>query len=228
MHHGILWGKEMNVRWSNIRGVALTGMFAVTILSTGCSQKKVKNSAQLPDFAVSCVAVAPVVSGTPLDSELLSQIERKELDDGLYYSNRFLKKYFLSRKDVRLFSDGNFGDEEGASARPSLERAKSFADKLSCNAVLETSLHRYKERVGGNMTAKEPASVAFEYRLLAMPSGQVLCQDSFDAEQQSMLENILSFREGTGGSLTWLSAQDFMVKGLRNRLEKCSYLAEDK
>ena len=218
----------MNIRWSNIRGVALTGMLAVTILSTGCSQKKVKNSEQLSDFAVSCVAVAPVVSGTPLDSELLSQIEKKELEDGLYYSNTFLKKYFLSRKDVRLFSDGSFGDEENGSTRPSLERAKSFADKLSCNAVLETSLHRYKERVGGNMTAKEPASVAFEYRLLAMPNGQVLCQDSFDAKQQSMLENLLSFREGTGGALTWLSAKDFMAKGLRNRLEKCSYLTEEK
>jgi hypothetical protein len=139
-----------------------------------------------------------------------------------------LKKYFISRKDVRLFSDGNFGEEEGASARPSLERAKSFADKMSCNAVLETSVHRYKERVGGNMTAKEPASVAFDYRLLAMPGGQVLCQDSFDAEQQSMLENLLSFREGTGGSLTWLSAEEFLKKGLWNRLGKCSYLAEEK
>ncbi len=221
-------GKEMNVRWSNIRGVALTGMLAVTILSTGCSQKKVKNSEQLPDFAVSCVAVAPAVSAEPLESELLSQIERKELEDGLYYTNTFLKKHFLSRKDVRLFSDGNFGDEEAASARPSLERAKNFADKLSCNAVLETSLHRYKERIGGNMTAKEPASVAFEYRLLAMPNGQVLCLDSFDAEQQSLLGNLFSFHEGTGGSLTWLSAKDFLNKGLRNRLEKCSYLAEEK
>lgn len=218
----------MNIRWNSIRGIAFTGMLAVTILSSGCSQKKVKTSEQVSDFAVSCVAVAPAVSGPSLDSELLSQIERKELEDGLYYMNKFLKKYFISRKDVRLFSDGNFGDEEDVSTRPSLQRAQSYADKLSCNAVLETSVHRYKERVGGNMTAKEPASVAFEYRLLAMPDGQVLCQDSFDAEQQSLLGNLFSFREGTGGSLTWLSAQDFLNKGVRNRLGKCSYLAEEK
>uniref|UniRef100_UPI004057C737 hypothetical protein n=1 Tax=Candidatus Electrothrix sp. TaxID=2170559 RepID=UPI004057C737 len=218
----------MNIGWSNIRGVALTGMLAVTILSTGCSQKKVKNFEQHPDFAVSCVAVAPVVSDPPLDSALLSQIEKKELEDGLYYMNKFLKKYFISRKDVRLFSDGNFTDEEDESVRPSLERAKDFADKLSCNTVLETSLHRYKERIGGNMAAKEPASVAFEYRLMAMPDGKVLCQDSFDAEQQSLLGNLLGFREGTGGALTWLTAKEFMKKGLQNRLGKCSYLAEEK
>lgn len=218
----------MIMKRKKIKGIAIAGLLGVTILSTGCSQKEVKKTEQLPDFAVSCVAVAPAVSAEPLDSELLSQIEKKELEDGLYYMNKLLKKYFISRNDVRLFSDGNFTDEEDESVRPSLERAKGFADKLSCNTVLETSLHRYKERIGGNMAAKEPASVAFEYRLLAMPDGQVLCQESFDAEQQSLLGNLLGFREGTGGALTWLTAEEFMKKGLQNRLGKCSYLAEEK
>ncbi|MCI5114160.1 MAG: hypothetical protein D3912_04890 [Candidatus Electrothrix sp. AX1] len=217
--------EQMVIKRCSIR-IALAGILAVTILSTGCSQKKEKNSEQPPDFAVSCVAVAPAVSVPSLDSELLSQIERKELEDGLYSTNKLLKKHFLSRKDVRLFSDGNSGADEDAAAAPSLQRAKKYADKFSCNAVLETTLHRYKERVGGEMTAKEPASVAFKYRLLAMPDGQVLCQDSFDAKQQSLLENILSFRDGTGGTLKWLTAKEFMAKGLRNRLEKCSYLAQ--
>lgn len=212
----------------SMRGIALAGMLAMTILNTGCGRKKAKNEEQPPDFAVTCIAVAPAVSGTPLDSELLSKIEKKELDDGLYFFNKFLKKYFLSRQDVRLFSDGQFGDTENSSEKPSLERAGKFADKFSCNAVLETTLHRYKERVGGEMTAKEPASVAFDYRLLAMPDGKVLCRDSFDAKQQSLMENLLSFREGTGGALTWLTAEQFMTKGLRNRLKKCSYLAEEK
>ncbi|MCW5211877.1 hypothetical protein VU04_03085 [Desulfobulbus sp. TB] len=209
-------------------GIILAGMLALLVLSSGCSQKKGTASEQPPDFAVSCVAVAPAVSGPSLDSELLSQIERKELEDGLYYTNKLLKKHFLSRKDVRLFSDGNFKADEDASAASSLERAKRYADKLSCNAVLETTLHRYKERVGGEMTAKKPASVAFAYRLLAMPDGQVLCQDTFDAQQKSLFENILSFRDGTGGTITWLTAKEFMTKGLRNRLGKCSYLAEDR
>lgn len=215
----------------SIRGRALAGilgMLSLSLVISGCGQKKAKNEEQPPDFAVSCIAVAPAVSGTPLDSELLSKIEKKELDDGLYFFNKFLKKHFLSRQDVRLFSDGQFGDMEGSSETPSLERARKFAGKFSCNAVLETTLHRYKERVGGEMTAKEPASVAFDYRLLAMPDGKVLCQDRFDAEQQSLMENLLSFREGTGGALTWLTAKEFMTKGLRNRLEKCSYLSEEK
>jgi hypothetical protein len=218
--------KQMVMKRYSI-GITLTGILALSIVSSGCSKKNLKSSEQPPDFAVSCVAVAPATSGVPLDSELLSKIEKKELEDGLYFFNNFLKKHFLSRHDVRLFSDGQLEDAEDSTA-PTLERAKKFASKLSCNAVLETTLHHYKERVGGNMTAKNPASVAFEYRLLAMPDGKVLCLDSFDAEQQSLMGNLLSFREGTGGSLTWLTAKEFMTKGLRNRLEKCSYLVEKK
>jgi hypothetical protein len=220
----------MMTKECGIRGIALAGILgilALSLLNSGCSKKNMNSTEQPPDFAVSCVAVAPVSSGTPLDSELLSKIEKKELEDGLYYLNNFLKKHFLSRPDVRLFSDGQLEDSED-SAAPSLERARKLAGQLSCNAVLETTLHRYKERVGGNMTAKEPASVAFEYRLLAMPDGKVLCLESFDAEQKSLMENLLGFREGTGGSLTWLTAKEFMKKGLRNRLGKCSYLAEEK
>ena len=143
-------------------GIALAGMLSLSLLSSGCSKKNLNSTEQPPDFAVTCVAVAPATSAAPLDSELLSQIEKKELDDGLYYLNKFLKKHFLSRQDVRLFSDGQFEDTEEATERPSLERAKKYAEKFSCNAVLETTLHRYKERVGGEMTAQEPASVAFD------------------------------------------------------------------
>jgi len=217
----------MMTRKNRGRGLAMTGALTLFVLISSCSSRQVDNTKELPDFVVSCIAVAPAVSGTPLDSELLSEIEKKELDDGLYYLNKQLKKHFRSRHDVRLFSDGHFGDIDTSSERPSLQRAKDIADRLSCNAVLETTLHRYKERVGGEMTAKEPASIAFDYRLLAMPDGKVLCRESFDAEQQSLMENLLSFRDGTGGSLTWLNAEEFMAKGLYNRLENCSYLAEE-
>ncbi|MCI5138739.1 MAG: hypothetical protein D3922_10070, partial [Candidatus Electrothrix sp. AR1] len=125
----------MIAKKSSIKGIALVGGLALSIVSSGCSKKNLKRTEQPPDFAVSCVAVAPATSGVPLDSELLSQIEKKELEDGLYYFNSFLKKHFISRHDVRLFSDGQFESTED-SAAPSLERAREFAGKLSCNAVL--------------------------------------------------------------------------------------------
>jgi hypothetical protein len=199
----------------------------VLALTAGCSSKGTSDKAEQPDFTVSCIAVLPAVSKPELDSELLSAIEKKELEDGIYFFNKSLKQYFISRKDVRLFSDGQLADTEKDADAPPLERARELAERLSCNAVLETTIRRYKERVGGRMTAKEPASVAFDYRLLAMPDGTVLCRDTFDAEQQSIMENLLGFRDGTGGSMSWLTAEEFLVQGLQNRLKKCSYLAEE-
>ncbi|MCI5208636.1 MAG: hypothetical protein D3910_07545 [Candidatus Electrothrix sp. ATG2] len=85
---------------SRIRGIALAGFLTLSVLSNGCTKKNVKSTELLPDFAVSCIAVAPAASNEPLDSELLSKIERKELEDGLYFLNKFLKKHFLSRRDL--------------------------------------------------------------------------------------------------------------------------------
>ncbi|MCI5146868.1 MAG: hypothetical protein D3923_15420, partial [Candidatus Electrothrix sp. AR3] len=109
-----------------------------------------------------------------------------------------------------------------------LQQAVAAAERLSCNAVLEISLSRYKERVGGKYTAKEPASVAFNYRLLAMPEGTALCRGSFDQEQQSLLANLLHFKAGAEHGFTWITADQLLSQGVKNRLDECSYLVKEK
>jgi hypothetical protein len=210
-----------------IRRVVLTGLLVLPLLNSGCGKKSISTGSEAPNFAISCIAVSSAVSAVDLDGELVSAIEKKELEAGLYFLNKSLKKHFIRRNDVRQVSDGLFSDMKKYSDMRPLERAKAVADRLSCNAVLETTIHRYRERVGGGLTAKEPASVAFDYRLLAMPDGKVLCRDSFDAEQQSLMANLWSLSSGTGGTFTWLSAEQFLMQGLRNRLNNCSYLVSD-
>ncbi len=209
-----------------IIGGTCIGLLTLPLLSTSCSQKNVSIQEEIPDFIISCVAVSPAVRAFAPDSELSSAIEKKELEDGIYFLNKALKNYFISSSDVRLASDSQLSGTKDDAKTPSLVRAKEIAERLSCNAVLETTLHRYRERVGGTLTAKKPASVAFSYRLLAMPDGKVLCQDKFDAEQQSIISNLLSLSSGTGGSFTWLTAKDFLTQGLENRLNACSYLID--
>ncbi len=109
----------------------------------------------------------------------------------------------------------------------SLARARVIADRLSCNTVLETTLRRYKDRVGGQYTAKNPASVAFDFRLIAIPEGVVLCSGTFDEVQQSVMENLYNFKSATERGFTWVTAEQLMREGLRARFSECPYLAED-
>jgi hypothetical protein len=88
-------------------------------------------------------------------------------------------------------------------------------------------LNRFKDRVGGQYTADEPASVSFSYRLIAIPDGTVICRGAFDETQQSVMENLFSIRTGADNAFSWLTAQQLMEQGLAERLQDCSYLAKD-
>jgi hypothetical protein len=88
-------------------------------------------------------------------------------------------------------------------------------------------LRRYKDRVGGQYTAKEPASVAFDFRLIAIPEGAVLCSGTFDEVQKSVMENLFNIKAATERGFTWVTAEQLMREGLRARFEKCSYLSNE-
>ena len=195
------------------------------VLPLGCTKK---STTPVPGetFAVTCVGVLPALSAADFD-DTLSTAEEKELQTGVRVLDGLLKQQFSGRSDIRLVSDGQIsGMDVNLPAQP-LARALVIADKLSCNAVLETTLRRYKDRVGGQYTAKEPASVAFDFRLIAMPEGAVLCSGTFDEVQKSVMENLFNIKAATERGFTWVTAEQLMREGLRTRFEKCSYLSDE-
>ena len=177
-------------------------------------------------FAVTCVGVLPALSVADFD-DTLSTAEDKQLQSGVRVLDGLLKQQFAGRSDIRLVSDGQIsGMDMNLPAQP-MARAMVIAERLSCNAVLETTLRRYKDRVGGEYTAKEPASVAFDFRLIAMPEGMVLCSGTFDEVQKSVMENLFNFKAATERGFTWVTAEQLMREGLRARFEGCSYLSDE-
>lgn len=196
------------------------------LLPLGCSKKDTTPPVSSEDYAVTCVGVLPALSVADFD-DTLSTAEDKELQFGVRVLDGLLKKQFSSRSDIRLVSDGQIaGMDVNLPAQP-LERALVIAEKLSCNAVLETTLRRYKDRVGGAYTAKDPASVAFDYRLIAIPDGTVLCSGTYDEVQKSVMENLYNFRAATERGFTWVSAEQLMSEGLRDRFDECPYLSDE-
>jgi hypothetical protein len=214
--------------FSTLRTLTLS-LLALSLLTTGCIKGSTSPAPEAPSFAVTCVGVLPAVAATNYDKTptVAAAEEAKETENGLFFLDELLKKYFGNRSDIRLVSDGQIsGMDKNLPAQP-LERARVIADRLSCNAVLETTLNRFKDRVGGQYTADEPASVSFSYRLIAIPDGTVICRGAFDETQQSVMENLFSIRTGADNAFSWLTAQQLMEQGLAERLQDCSYLAKD-
>ena len=212
--------------FSILRILTLT-LLVLTVLTTGCSKKSTTPTvSHVPGYAVTCIGVLPAVTALNFD-EPLPVGETKQLEDGVRVLDRLLKEHFMSRTDVRLVSDGQIsGMDENLPAQP-LPRARVIAERLSCNAILETTLRRYKARVGGKYTAKDPASVAFDYRLIAIPEGTILCKGTFDKVQQSVMENLYNLKSASEHAFTWVPAEQLMREGLEEKLGECPYLVAD-
>lgn len=174
---------------------------------------------KLPDFTLTCAAVLPTAQASA-DQKPTAE-EEKLLAEGIAVINQQLRDQFSGRTDIRLISAEEMGDAGGP--RTSLAAAKAAAEKVGCNAILETTLHQYKERLGGEYTAKEPAAVGFSYRLLGLPDGTVLCRGSFDEAQEPLLNNLLKFRQSAENGFKWVTAEQLLQQGMRERLDDCRY-----
>ena len=92
--------------------------------------------------------------------------------------------------------------------------AAAVAREFGATSALFGSVHRYRERRGGELGATRPASVGIELALKAAPSGRVIWTARFDHTQQSLSANALEARRYPGGGSRWLSAAELARWGL--------------
>jgi len=199
-------------------------LVGVLIISGGCSRKQeapVKAKAQ--QISLSCIGVMPVVSGVDQEAGI-SPADAKSLKEGVRVLDSLLQRQLSGRDDVRYVTRSQLQAIESSGVESSLARSRNVGDFLSCNGVLEVKLWRYKDRVGGQYTAKDPASVSFTYRLLEVNSGTVLCQGRYDEVQQSVLENLYDFSSARKRGFTWVTAEELLREGVAQKLGECSYL----
>jgi hypothetical protein len=201
--------------------VCITGLLGLAVVTGGCG--RMKQNELRPDFKLHCAAVLPAQAAADADQPLTAAEERL-LRQEAEVLDKVLGEHFAGRNDIKMISHEQAG--EAAGLRQALERAKTVAAQSGCNAVLETSAHRYKERVGGEYAAEEPASAAFSWRLLAMPEGAVLCHGRFDEEQQPLFANLLNFGRSAENSFTWVTAERLLSQNLREQLADCPYLKQ--
>ena len=200
-------------------------VISMAILVSGCGIKT-RESRQVKEpqsFAVNCIGVLPAVSGIDYEGRALPE-QVKGLQKGVQVMNDFLRQELGGLKDIHFVSGNQVaGLQESVITKP-LDLARLAGKQLGCNAVLETTVSKYIDRVGGRYTAKTPASVSFALRLIEIESGAVLCRSNFDEVQEPALENIYKWHKARARAFTWVSAQELMSEGLKEKLSSCSYL----
>lgn len=196
------------------------------LVAAGCAGKQdTAQTVQDPEVPVSCIGVLPVHSAVDMD-ETLSQAEIRVLKEGGQVMDGVLKGVLGGKGNVQFVTSQQLTVVSGGEGLMSLENARQVASQLGCNALMETTLSRFEDRVGGQYGVKQPAAVTFEYKLYEVGEGKVLCHGRFDEQQKSVMENLLTFNTASSRGFTWVTAEELAREGVKERLGQCSYFAD--
>jgi hypothetical protein len=97
-------------------------------------------------------------------------------------------------------------------------RARALGTAVNADAVLFGTVSRFKERVGTEYGAREPASVSLELQLLSVASGHIVWKGTFDETQRPLSSNLFNWWQFWRGGPKWFSAQEYARLGVEHLL----------
>lgn len=199
-------------------------VFAMLLASGACSKVPNEKTAAGPAgdiIPVATILVLPVeLPLTPAQQE----IQANQLEAGQATLNDLFAEYFEGMKGAIILSQSAF---EGMNLDPSGSQttlARQIGRQMGVDAVMTSTIKRYIRRDVANSRF---ASVSFEYTLLAVETGQVLCGGDYDVTQQPLFENIFSLPKAIHRKFQWITARELAKEGVVDKLGSCSYLRRD-
>lgn len=180
------------------------------------SNYKVKKGAQAAQYKFASVAVLPFGRPRSLD-----------MDESVRFHINRLHELF----DDRLRQYGHYrivplAEVERAMTkhamqyirRGELEVATLIGKDLGVDTVLVGDVTRWREREGGALGAKKPASVAFQAFLFRVDNGGMLWRTSFSKTQKALSENVLEVENFLKGGATWQTSDTLARLGVEEVL----------
>jgi len=175
---------------------------------------------------ISCVAVLPVL--VPVSATAtLTAANKQALLDGAGFLDSVLLEELDVRNEFKVLGENQLDAILADPWGGRVEQVTAIGKATGCGAVLETSISRYRQRVGTDMSAEIPASAAFSMELIGVKSATVLWSTSFDETQKALFDNILTFAQAEKRGFKWLSVEELSGSALKSRLAIFPYFQEE-
>lgn len=136
-----------------------------------------------------------------------------------------IRDYFAANRSVKLISEEEKQALIAADTGNRLQIIRKVTAELKSNSALLFTLTRYRERLGDRLSVKDPASLAFEFKLVSAEDGRVTCSGLFNETQQPLSENILDLPKAARRGFKWLTVRELAVEAVREKFDACPALA---
>jgi hypothetical protein len=176
-------------------------------------------------YPVTCIGILPARSGADLQGKVIPE-QQKQIAQGVKAMNRLLAQEFGGQEKIIFVAQEHVSGIEMTGGEDSLEIARRVGERVQCNAILETVVWRYSERVGTKYSVEEPASTAFDFRLIGTDNGAVLMSAKFDEVQRSVMENLYEWSKAKTRGFTWITVDELMLEGVVEKLLESPYFKQ--
>lgn len=197
----------------------------VVLLLASCSANLGSGGGQVqaPLEPLSCIAVLP--AGTSVDKDDTIGYEKaRSLEKGADFATEIMARELGGNPKVRMLSSGQVASLVPEVSGGLSGTVSAIGKKVDCDGVLLTTVRRFKQREGTEYASEEPASADLHMALMHSRTGAVLWAADFRETQESFLDNILSYDKMQSRGFKWVSVEQLVEQGIKERLATCPYL----
>jgi hypothetical protein len=176
--------------------------------SSDIETRKIRRIAVVPPSAADAKPRVPYTASSPE-----SKISEKEAAESLA---RYLYTTVAAQPGWQVVANSEV-EEVGRKieAMTELARLSRIGELVFADAVITARVLRFRERVGNEIGAKSPASVAFNVELIDVRRGDIVWSARFDETQKALSENIFAIGDIGQRGIRWLSADQLMHDGVK-------------
>jgi hypothetical protein len=148
----------------------------------------------------------------------------RDLEKGAKFATMVMAGALADNPKVRVLTSSQVSNLVSEISGGISGTVAAIGKKLNCDAVLTTTVARFKQREGSEYASEAPASARFSMILRHAVTGAVLWSADFKETQESFLSNILSFDKAQNRGFKWVTVEELMEQGIEERLAQCPYL----
>lgn len=197
--------------------------FLLIFCFSSCSTKNGGQEAQAPLQPLSCIAVIPAVTSVDKD-DTISYEEARHLEKGAAHATSFMADQLSGNSKVRLINSAEMSHAVKEVSGGLSGTITALGKAVNCEGVLITTIRRYVQRDGTELAVDAPASADFKMVLRHAPTGTMLWSADFQETQEPLLSNIFSYSKMQKRGFHWVTAEELLEYGLKQRLDECPYL----
>jgi len=150
----------------------------------------------------------------------------KSLSEGVKVIQDIIIDYFKDNHSVTVLSEEQKEALTGEKSGSRQDIIRTVTEKMDGKQALVISLTRYRERVGDEYSVEDPASLAFEFKLINIENGKTICSGRYDETQEPLSENVLNLGQAIKRGFKWVSVRKMATEAVREKLSACPALKE--